>query len=169
MKKIGMIICSSLLALLLVACGQKTYAGVQMDNDKYNQLMQGKQNIDDLLNSLKKFNYRKDSSAEKIYQDADSVMNENTKGLSIADKEKLDIKVDNSTHGIKGIVQDAVQNKYSIDGSVASQFHKNFDVIVNSTAKAVTNSDAQAIRIADELNKELNIEKRLYNLGTQHE
>lgn len=169
MKKLGLLICTFILGITLAACGQKQYAGVQLDGDKYAQLMQSKKNIDNLLNALKAFNYREDSTADDIYSAADKVMNENTKGLSAKDKEKLDMQVDNAQHGIKGIVQDAVKNKYAIDGSVASQFHDNFDVIVEGSAKAVTYSNIQKQKVISELDKQLKVESRLNHLGAQHE
>lgn len=169
MKKFWLLVCTCFLGITLAACGQKSYAGVQLDSDKYAQLTEGKQNIAHLLDTLKHFNYRKAGTAEKIYEAADDIMTENTKGLSTADKEKLDIQVDNSAHGVKGIVQDAMKNKYMIDGSVASQFHTNFDVIIDSTAKAVTRSDVQAQKVAAELNKQLKVEAKLNSLGSQHE
>lgn len=169
MKKLWLLGCVILLGVTLAACGQKNYAGVQLDSNKYEQLMTGRNNIDRLLKRLHAFNYKKASSAEKVYEAVDAVMNDNSKGLSTADKEKLDVQLDNATHGIKGIIQAASKNKYAIDPSVASQFHDNFTVITNLTAKAVTNSDVQAQKVSAQLSKNLNIEKRLYNIGAQHQ
>lgn len=169
MKKFWILVSVLIISITLTACGQKTYAGVQLDKDKYTQLMMSKENINHLLATLKGFNYRKEATAEAVYAAADKVMAENTKGLTIKETEQVDIQVDNSPHGIKGIIQDAVKNKYAIDSSVASQFHDNFDVIIEGSAKAVSLSENQKQKLVTQLNKDLKIEQRLNHLGTQHE
>ncbi|MBM7544212.1 regulator of extracellular matrix RemA (YlzA/DUF370 family) [Weissella beninensis] len=169
MKRIGLVLSIITLGVILVACGQKTYAGIQISGDKYTQLNEAKVNIKKLLSDLDDFDYRNTKTADKIYRDADEIMLKNAKGLSTSEKEKLDVALDNSQHGVKGIIKDAQRKKYNIDGSVASQFHHNFKVIVNISAKAVTNSQVQADKVANKLNKDLKIEKQLYNLGSKHE
>lgn len=168
MKKFWLVVCTLLLGGTLAACGQKNYAGVQLDSGEYEQLMKNDKNIDTLLTRLNTFNYQKTSSADQVYEAVDAVMNDNAKGLTTAEKERLDIQLDNSPHGIKGIIQSAVKNKYALDPSVASQFHDNFAVIIAATAKAVTNSDTQAQKVSTQLAKNLNVEKRLDSIGTQH-
>ncbi|QBO36898.1 hypothetical protein EQG49_10815 [Periweissella cryptocerci] len=169
MKKFVLLLTTACLAFILVACGQKTYAGIQIDNDKYSQLTQSKKNINTLLDTLSKYDYRNSASANAVYRAADKVMSTNARGLDTADKEKLDVVLDNSPHGIKGIIKDATKKQYNVDGSVASQFHNNFQVIIDTTAKAVTHSEVQADKVSSQLNQELNVEKRLYKLGSQNE
>ena len=148
MKKICLLLSALILVVILVACGQKTYAGIQINAEKYSQLNKSKKNVKKLIADLNNFDYRNSKTADKIYQDADKIMANNAKGLSTSDKEKLDIVLDNSQHGVKGIIKDAQRKKYNIDGSVASQFHHNFKVIVDISAKAVTNSQIQANKVA---------------------
>lgn len=168
MKKFWLLVCTLLLGGTLAACGQKNYAGVQLDSGKYEQLMKSNNNIDTLLKRLNTFNYQKNNSANQVYEAVDAVMNDNAKGLTTAEKERLDIQLDNSPHGIKGIIQSAVKNKYAVDPSVASQFHDKFVVIIDATAKAVTYSDTQAQKVSTQIAKELHVEKRLDSLGMQH-
>lgn len=169
MKKVFLLLATACMAFILVACGQKTYAGIQIDNNKYSQLTQSKKNINALLDALEKYDYRNTPSANAVYRAADKVMSTNARGLDTTDKEKMDVVLDNSTHGIKGIIKDATKREYDIDGSVASQFHNNFQVIIDTTAKAVTHSDVQATKVSEQLDKELNVEKRLYKLGSRNE
>lgn len=151
----------------LTACGQKSYAGVQLTPKKYERVQTETDHIETLVTDLQKFRYDDDKSADKVYKMADKLNTELRPGLSESQKNQLGVALGDGPTGVKGIVKSAVDKQYNFDDEVASQFHANFRIVFDMAAYVVGNSSQQRTKIETQMRKDTNADTELYKIGTQ--
>ena len=155
------------LLITLAACGQKSYAGVQVSEKKYERVQSENDYIKTLVTALQKFRYDDDKSANTVYKAADKLNQELRPGLSEAQKNQLGVALGDGATGVKGIVKAAVSKQYNFDDEVASQFHANFRIVFDLASFSIGNSVQQRSKIETQMRKDTNADTELYKIGTQ--
>lgn len=149
--------------------GGASYAKVTMSRGEYKQIKETKKDISVLLDDLENFNYKKASTMDKIEKDAKKIINLNTNQLSAEDLKKLKNDFYQADFGIVAITKKAQQAKYNLDLSIASQFHDRINSIIELSAANIKQSSAQRQKITEQMQKDLKIDERLYEIGARHE
>ncbi|GAB6091900.1 hypothetical protein [Furfurilactobacillus curtus] len=153
--------------VILTACGQKSYGGVQVTQKEYTRVQNENKRIEALVTALQKFRYDNEASANKVYQAADQVNQTLRPGLSEGQKNQLANTLGDGPTGVKGIVKAAVNKQYNFDDEVASQFHANFRLIFDMAAYTIGNSAQQRSKIETQMRKDTNADTELYKIGSQ--
>ena len=158
-----------LLAAVLVFQQQPTYAGVSMPKTDYENLQTSKTELTTLLHDLTYFENTKKSDLTRIQKDADKIQAQLKPNLSASDQQKLTSALFDKTHGIVGIAQTAASRGYNFDSGVAAQFHDPMFTLISLTVNGVNKSSAQRAKIETKLQKDLDIDDKLYQIGAINE
>ncbi|KGO31882.1 hypothetical protein Q757_04400 [Oenococcus alcoholitolerans] len=145
-----------------------SYAGVRMSEKQYKQVQISKKNISKVITSLKRYRPRKPSTVTVLKRDVDKMISENGQNLSSSDFDRLEKAAGDRGNGLLAIVENAQRGSYMIDASVASGLHSNFAVIVLQSARSATESESQAKKVANKIQRDLSIDSRLYSIGSRN-
>lgn len=143
---------------------QPKYADVKLSREENQQLVEVKENINQLLTDIEKFKYTQ-KSFDKISQQADQLIEVNAKRLDQNQLDQLQDLINRNPDSLMQVLKTAMDNNYQIDDEVGSQFFNIFEQIVSISATSVVTPTAQSNKIATQLQKDLKIESRIIALG----
>jgi hypothetical protein len=159
----------AVLAVLIVSAyflyPKQSYGGLGVSDKQYKKILQSKSNINSVLNALNNFNPKNEKSYKNVKKSINHLIVQNGKNLTSSEFNILK-KSAGSPDGLLGTIEDAYTKKYILDDEVSSSFHEKFKNIVEQSAAGITESHSQARLIANQIEKDLNIDSRIYKIGS---